>query len=173
MGYRRFVLVMAAVVCFMLAVVACVPVGVPVSTLQLNIALTATPVSTLQLDIALTATPAASTTPTSVDPEAIAAQLTPVATLSQAAEQLARAMKTTAGVARVRVEAPPNTDTCVTCDRPPIDPAESEFEGVPVKDVPLPLVPGSAVWLTVRDVVCLYAYDGEDLRLVSVRVVSR
>jgi len=159
MGYRRFILVMAAVVYLMLAVVACAPVGVPAPTLQ--------------LDITPTATPAASTPPTSVDPEAIAAQLTPVVTLSQAAEQLARVLGTTADVARVRVEAPLNADTCITCDRLPVDFAESESGGVPIKDVALPLAPGSAVWLTVRDVVCLYAYDGEELKPVSVRVVSR
>lgn len=159
MGYRRFILVMAVVVYLMLAVVACVPVGVPAPTLQ--------------LDVTPTATPAATTTPTPVDPEAIAAQLTPVTTLSQAAEQLARVLETTADVARARVEAPLNADTCITCDRLPVDFAESESGGVPIKDVALPLAPGSGVWLTVRDVVCHYVYDGKELKLVSVRVISR
>jgi len=159
MNCRWFILVMVGVFYLMLALAACGPAGAPAPTPR--------------PEAAPTATSATSTIFTPVDREAIAAQLTPVATLSQAAEQLAGILETTVNAVKVRVEAPPKGDACVTCDRPPVDLTESEIEGIPVKEATSPLTPGSAVWLTVQDIVCLYAYDGKELKPVSVWVAPR
>ncbi|MDH7486824.1 MAG: hypothetical protein QHJ81_11175 [Anaerolineae bacterium] len=164
MGYRRYILRLAScilhpascilTICLMLAVQACAPVAAPVPTPAVN--------------IAPTATPTASATLPPLDAEAIAARLTPVATVSQAAGQLAAVLGTTPDAVRVRVEAPP-VGACAACDRPPVGEPE---EGVPVGDGALPLAPASAVWLTVRNVVCHYVYDGQELKPISVRLRS-
>jgi len=153
MSYRQFIWVTMALVCFMLAGEACVPASVSLAPHPVE----AVPPTTSTL--------AASPPPTSLDPEAIAAQLTPVATISKAAEQLAGLLGTTPDAVRVRVETPV-VGACATCDRPPV--GEFREKGVPVSEVALPLVPASAVWLTVQDVVCHYAYDGRELKPISV-----
>jgi len=80
MSYRQFALVF--IVCLVWSMMACTLTGYP------------------------TAAPAVTPVPTPVDVEAIAAQLVPVVTLDQAAEQCARALGTIPDVTRALVEEP-------------------------------------------------------------------
>jgi len=151
---------MYAIVCLMLVLIAiaCAPVGQPASVPQPTIASTATvPLIT-------------SVSPVPMDPETIAAHLTPVATLDQAARQLARLLGTTLSAVRARIEPPFKPGACMSCDKPPVDASESELKGVPIREVHQPIAPGSAVWLTVQNIVCLYVYDGQELKPASVYV---
>ena len=148
MSYRQFTLVLVFIVCLVWSPMACALTGAP------------------------TAAPIETATPTAVDVEAIAAQLVPVVTLDQAAEQFASALGTTPDVTRALVEEPGKADTCIPCDQLPVEVVEAnrEREGVPINEVPLPLEPGSAVWITVQDVVCLYVYNGRQFTPLSVRM---
>ncbi len=145
MGVHRFIKL--AIALLLLAVAACAPPAVSVPAAR-------------EVSPELTPTP---------DTTAILAQLAPVATLEEAAEQCAGALGVTADAVRARTEGPVTAGTCVPCAQLPAGFTE---EGVPISEITLPLAAGSSVWLTAREVTCLYLYDGEEFKPLSVQVTS-
>lgn len=143
MSAHRFIGLIIALL--LLAMAACAPPAIPIPAAQ---------------EVSPEPTP----TP---DTAAILAQLAPAATLEEAAEQCARALGVTADAVRARTEGPVTAGTCIPCAQLPAGFTE---EGVPVSEIALPLAAGSSVWLTVRDVTCLYLYDGKEFKPLSVQV---
>jgi len=175
---RRIAWLAGGMTCCIMAAHACVPSDAPVPTPQLADMPAATPspvaiplttadpavTATLQLADMPTTTPSpVATPPATVDPTAIAAQLIPVATLDQAAEQVAAMTGTTTDTIKVRLYAPKGANFCYDCDKLPAEFAKWEAEGVPLGEVPMPLAPGSVIWLVVQGVECSYSYNGEEL----------
>ena len=108
-----------------------------------------------------------------MDSKAIMAHLTPADTIEQVVMQLAGLLDTTPDRIKVRVEPPVTSGACMTCDRPPAEVMESEMMWSRLGEVRQPIPPGSAIWLAVQDVMCLYLYDGEVFKPVSVYVATR
>jgi hypothetical protein len=109
----------------------------------------------------------AAPTPAPVNPDVLMMQLTPAATLEQAAKQLAVALGTTVDVIRVRM----TTGVCIPCSGVVESPVRAEPAGVPVNKVSLPLARGSLLWLSADDLTCFYYFDGEKLAPQSCRIM--
>ncbi len=146
MGYGRLARIAICVACYAALVVACAPGGPAVPASQ----------------------PTATETSKVVDPDAVMAQLTSVDTLTDAAEQLASVLGTTANAIRVRMTP---GGICVPCSGMPENVASAEPAEAPVSAVPLPLAKGSLLWLSAGDLVCFYYFDGEKLAPQSCRIM--
>lgn len=93
-----------------------------------------------------------------VTPEAVAAQLTEVETLGNAAEQLAGALGVTADQVRVRIR----FDQCITCNADQYATASSAA-GLTLAEAEARLQPGAMLWLFVDAFTCTYTFDGAHL----------
>lgn len=93
-----------------------------------------------------------------VTPEAVAAQLTEVDTLDNAAQQLASALGVAAEQVRVRLR----FDQCITCNADQYATASSSA-GLTLAEASERLQPGATLWLFVDTFTCTYSFDGTRL----------
>ena len=104
------------------------------------------------------ASPTAASIPTADRSRALA-QLSPVRTLQEAAQECATALGGKTDLVRVKVYEPPKPGQCETC----MAPATGQ-KGEPLDAVALPLVQGSSVWFTSGDATCAYDFDGQEFK---------
>lgn len=90
-----------------------------------------------------------------VTPEVIAAQLTVVSSLEEAAQQFAAEIVVDQGAVRVRL----NTGECDTCSIIE-NQQNTSLAGLSVADARQRVEPGNQVYLVVPRFVCLYDFDG-------------
>lgn len=93
--------------------------------------------------------------PLRVTPEAIAAQLTRVSSLEEAAQQFAAAIAVDRDAVRVRL----NTGECDTCSIVE-NQQNTSLNGLSIADAIQRVEPGNQVYLVVPRFVCLYDFDG-------------
>ena len=89
-----------------------------------------------------------------VTPEALAAELEPADTLSEAADQLATLLGVNTDDILVRIQ----SRDCSVCK---IDASGVEFPDMPVDDAQSRLETNDKLWLVVQDLTCYYYYDGK------------
>lgn len=101
--------------------------------------------------------PTAAPTPdvSQVDPAAVAAQLTPAASLADAAAQMAGALAVDEEQVRVRVQ----ETGCTLCSIEE-NQANATVAGLSVADAAAVLQPGATLWLFVGRLTCTYSFDG-------------
>ena len=93
--------------------------------------------------------------PPPVTPEAVASQLTQVATLDEAARQFAAALRIESNDVRVRIF----TGACTICSLTE-NQENSSLAGLSVADASRRVQAGNQVYLAVPRFVCIYDYDG-------------
>lgn len=91
-----------------------------------------------------------------VTPEALAAELEPADTLSEAADGLATLLGVNTSDILVRIQ----SRDCSVCK---IDASGVEFPDMPVDDAESRLETNDKLWLVVQDLTCYYYYDGKTL----------
>lgn len=89
-----------------------------------------------------------------VTPEALAAELEPAETLSEAADGLAALLGVKTNSILVRIQ----SRDCSVCK---IDASGVEFPDMPVDDAQSRLETNDKLWLVVQDLTCYYYYDGK------------
>jgi hypothetical protein len=94
----------------------------------------------------------------SVTPAAVAEELTEVAGLEQAAQQLAGALGVAADQVRVRIQ----FDQCITCNADQYA-AASSSAGLTLAEAGEQIKPGATLWLFVGTLTCTYSFDGTHL----------